>query len=157
MTLTRQFQSTFPQGERQYNVALWTGAQGFQSTFPQGERPHLLPPVSLRQIRFNPRSRKGNDGKFATSDNSSYVSIHVPARGTTHCAHPFLRSDKCFNPRSRKGNDDGDADRAAHRRCFNPRSRKGNDIRTGILTTSISSFNPRSRKGNDRTRFDCRV
>ena len=33
------------------------------------------------------------------------VSIHVPARGTTHSSFPIHHPYECFNPRSRTGND----------------------------------------------------
>ena len=55
----------------------------FQSTFPQGER------------------RDSLVAKFQ----SIPVSIHVPARGTTHPDYRILSGSSCFNPRSRKGND----------------------------------------------------
>ena len=57
----------------------------FQSTFPRGERQSpLLPPLPF--LGFNPRSREGNDMCFIVIVSFLYyVSIHVPARGTTVC------------------------------------------------------------------------
>ena len=54
----------------------------FQSTFPQGER-HGISTIISTLTGFNPRSRKGNDIFFPTDSQSVFVSIHVPARGTT--------------------------------------------------------------------------
>ena len=100
------FQSTFPQGERHEPFQTTYTDLAFQSTFPQGERPSN-PDTNLKVPEcFNPRSRKGNDGRYSTRsktrsvfqstfpqgerrcDNKEYrvspiVSIHVPARGTT--------------------------------------------------------------------------
>ena len=103
------FQSTFPQGERQpgwkvldthvgFNPRSRKGNDdgrehntremyAFQSTFPQGERPERRKSARLPQQSFNPRSRKGNDGdKIILWTCREGVSIHVPARGTTHQA-----------------------------------------------------------------------
>ena len=80
----------------------------FQSTFPQGERRVLI--------------------LFAI--NKSYVSIHVPARGTTTINRKTIVKNYCFNPRSRKGNDWLDSGKIFDRSRFNPRSRKGNDFFT---------------------------
>ena len=55
----------------------------FQSTFPRGER------------------QEGN----CVGDGSIFVSIHVPARGTTYSSHSFCMVLGRFNPRSREGND----------------------------------------------------
>ena len=99
------FQSTFPQGERLCPSFRTTSGSVFQSTFPQGERPshHCLcltcylrfnprsrkgndqvgDIVPLYVEGFNPRSRKGNDCLFECLLNRGGVSIHVPARGTT--------------------------------------------------------------------------
>ena len=56
------FQSTLPQGERRNQQPLYSTFGMFQSTLPQGERlyhtTHILPPRS-----FNPRSRRGSDGR----------------------------------------------------------------------------------------------
>ncbi len=123
---------------------------------------------------FNPRSRTGNDRRFAL------YSIHKNS----------------FNPRSRTGNDAGWLlHKGRYRVCFNPRSRTGNDDfnanqcnswikvsihvpargttatlfinfvvsmfqstfphgerrrgRGSISMSSMTSFNPRSRTGND--------
>ena len=55
---------------------------------------------------FNPRSRKGNDRKAALQrPPERYISIHVPARGTTVFRLAERIGFAYFNPRSRKGND----------------------------------------------------
>ena len=83
----------------------------FQSTFPQGERLDACPAQYKIIIRFNPRSRKGNDITIQhqpTEQNGfnprsrkgndtmrcarfggMRVSIHVPARGTTAITYNF--------------------------------------------------------------------
>ena len=48
----------------------------FQSTFPHGGR-------YRGYIHFNPRSRMGNDGLLFSFLQTSPISIHVPAWGTT--------------------------------------------------------------------------
>ena len=78
-----RFQSTFPQGERLNLLLLISHSRQFQSTFPQGERPRLV----FFLILYN------------------FVSIHVPARGTTSRTDFLISSGTGFNPRSRKGND----------------------------------------------------
>ena len=57
--------------------------KAFQSTFPQGERQKRTK-TKAEKPSFNPRSRKGNDGRIG---------------GLNH-------GKNSFNPRSRKGNDD---------------------------------------------------
>ena len=61
LTLPQQFQSTFPRGERRYFVDPLLSTIRFQSTFPRGERRIIH--VVLNTIY--------------------YISIHVPAWGTT--------------------------------------------------------------------------
>ena len=56
-----------------------------------------------------------------------YVSIHVPARGTTPAFSSSIAAQICFNPRSRKGNDGTPESSKCGIVRFNPRSRKGND------------------------------
>ena len=99
----------------------------FQSTFPRGERQG----VSLTALisgNFNPRSRVGNDLLISLSRygnylfqstfprgerpidknaclNWSFISIHVPAWGTTSCVLYRTCYRFNFNPRSRVGND----------------------------------------------------
>ena len=122
------FQSTFPHGERPIRIEKIDETTGFQSTFPHGERRRVEEgsghngTVSIHvpargttkksykgdydKLRFNPRSRTGNDhglialikpyylgfnprsrtGNDPIGDGGTEnleVSIHVPARGTT--------------------------------------------------------------------------
>ena len=78
----RQFQSTFPRGERQSVHDFLPSDSVFQSTFPRGERLW-----SICRFRF------------------IYISIHVPAWGTTEITSRGLQVLIYFNPRSRVGND----------------------------------------------------
>ncbi len=54
----------------------------FQSTYPHGVRPNLLASL-VRCSHFNPRTRTGYDEKACNAAWTEYISIHVPARGTT--------------------------------------------------------------------------
>ena len=57
-------------------------------------------------MRFNPRSREGNDVNACGFSMFVSVSIHVPARGTTCPGRVRRCGSRGFNPRSREGNDD---------------------------------------------------
>ena len=81
--IKRMFQSTFPQGERRERAAGIAACGVFQSTFPQGERRRARKRRNGRSRGFNPRSRKGNDRQQPSMCLIRGVSIHVPARGTT--------------------------------------------------------------------------
>ncbi len=166
------FQSTFPHGERPIRIEKIDETTGFQSTFPHGERRRVEEgsghngTVSIHvpargttkksykgdydKLRFNPRSRTGND--------HGLIALIKPVK-------------LCFNPRSRTGNDQGEKDyhgllpgfqstfphgeRPDRRRrngesgSFNPRSRTGNDEKGFIKYCPYCGFNPRSRTGND--------
>ena len=94
----QRFQSTFPRGERRFYSLDRIQRLEFQSTFPRGERLYLTP---LRTIipNFNPRSRVGNDGYLALAFQANYISIHVPAWGTTlvsQCNSRTLRFQSTF-------------------------------------------------------------
>ena len=130
---------------------------------------------------FNPRSRTGNDVQGRVRPHDFYVSIHVPARGTTHNTVQQSSAVQCFNPRSRTGND-GYSFRALSTSkrvsihvpargttkhsynyaflfpSFNPRSRTGNDVVTLITGRQEKQcFNPRSRTGNDSFQYKAAV
>ena len=103
------FQSTFPRGERPSSSTRIPFLSQFQSTFPRGERrcqcEHWL------AIFF--------------------ISIHVPAWGTTiqsECPRAALRFQSTF-PRG---------ERHSH---------------TNVLVVHLLHFNPRSRVGNDSSGF----
>ena len=83
MTDINRFQSTFPRGERPVTCQIKSAAEEFQSTFPRGERPKL----------------------WETMPDDQYISIHVPAWGTTGRRRTKQLSLINFNPRSRVGND----------------------------------------------------
>ena len=143
------FQSTLPQGERPVRNGRWFSFTQFQSTLPQGERQWkrsywrckwrisihapargattITLGVTDNNDNFNPRSRKGSDGRLSEI-------------GSCCCY---------FNPRSRKGSD---LIRWMERTVlmnFNPRSRKGSDGKRRKSIDTSAYFNPRSRKGSD--------
>ena len=64
-------------------VVVWISQHSFQSTFPRGERPSISP-VTFRH----------------------FISIHVPAWGTTCPSYQSSCEPYNFNPHSRVGNDD---------------------------------------------------
>ena len=123
-----QFQSTFPRGERQTaappvphqrSVSIHVPARGttkgvnptgvlwmFQSTFPRGERLRFLArsrSISLFQSTFPRGERRPTCDPLCIF---FWVSIHVPARGTTQMQILIASVKECFNPRSREGNDE---------------------------------------------------
>ena len=77
----------------------------FQSTFPHGERRCSCEVSPSGFCSFNPRSRTGNDLHYLAIWRLQWVSIHVPARGTTRFSSSSEFASFCFNPRSRTGND----------------------------------------------------
>ena len=54
----------------------------FQSTLPQGER-QFEESFNEWFNDFNPRSRKGSDSGLSVADAIALISIHAPARGAT--------------------------------------------------------------------------
>ena len=127
--------------------------QEFQSTFPQGERRYSQrhdPAVFEVSIHVPAR---GTTHYQWNLPGVSKVSIHVPARGTTFLKLFRAICTDCFNPRSRKGNDIPLFASQFIYLSFNPRSRKGNDVCALYIFHNKNSFNPRSRKGNDRCRI----
>ena len=99
------------------------------------------------------------------------VSIHVPARGTTHMENIVINQNVCFNPRSRTGNDsEEEAIEKANEVSIHVPARgttisSRNNIYHGKFQSTFphgerpaafagwnrrrSCFNPRSRTGND--------
>ena len=61
--------------------------------------------MGVRQVYFNPRSRKGSDKLWTTAHLQEQISIHAPARGATIFISTGGFPLKDFNPRSRKGSD----------------------------------------------------
>ena len=121
----------------------------FQSTFPRGER-LLCTTLFASKKSFNPRSHEGNDEiPPPTRGNATFVSIHVPTRGTTLSDKSAVNTHSGFNPRSHEGNDTARGCRISLGLGFNPRSHEGNDVFPGMLMKSITGFNPRSHEGND--------
>ena len=172
-SLSKQFQSTLPQGERRKKGSGKTTLITFQSTLPQGERPCSgCEDAALCQI-----------------------SIHAPTRGATATVKRWIGMIFNFNPRSHKGSDiirsclrqrhwkfqstlpqgerrEMDMPGTCNHWHFNPRSHKGSDgfFRAASESLKISihaptrgatsiagsryqiriNFNPRSHKGSDR-------
>ena len=77
------FQSTFPRGERRLADHSCTTRLIFQSTFPRGER-LFLPDVVLIGLQFQSTFPRGErpEGNVL-SQMELFISIHVPAWGTT--------------------------------------------------------------------------
>ena len=62
--------------------------QTFQSTLPQGERPSGRADM-VKEVNFNPRSRKGSDYSYRHITPYRAISIHAPARGATSNVNGF--------------------------------------------------------------------
>ena len=150
----------------------------FQSTFPRGERQYWITCQMMITTCFNPRSREGNDvcvtstlicspvfqstfprgerlGMSVFCSLLYFVSIHVPARGTTCAVSRKRKKTSGFNPRSREGNDwlralVIDTNISTFQSTF-PRGERLSRIRRG---SRVWSFNPRSREGNDGIQGD---
>ena len=76
------FQSTFPRGERQYCSNFPLVSYSFNPRSRVGND-QVFFPHSPSTLTFNPRSRVGNDLRESEHDVSRFLSIHVPAWGTT--------------------------------------------------------------------------
>ena len=145
------FQSTFPRGERQNksdNACLRNNFNPRSRVGNDTTSPGLASSVK----HFNPRSRVGNDQWRTGHSRFAYISIHVPAWGTTMLAATIAIIHFYFNPRSRVGNDAVDKIAIRRKNDFNPRSRVGNDPQFRNLFPPKHDFNPRSRVGNDTKR-----
>ena len=169
-----QFQSTFPHGERHDIVRQIMIIQAFQSTFPHGERPGSLRnfvvdilfqstfPHGERRMQASGRQQgwifqstfPHGERRCAGCSHCShfFISIHVPAWGTTVFCSRMAQKEHYFNPRSRMGND------------RKPKSQQKPLTEISIHvpawgTTELEHmgirgkhFNPRSRMGNDEDR-----
>ena len=69
-----------------------SAAQVFQSTYPHGVRPSQNSGISWKNY-FNPRTRTGYDTTSEPFLLYDFISIHVPARGTTELP---TRSYRCL-------------------------------------------------------------
>ena len=88
---------------------------------------------------FNPRSRVGNDAfAGAVKIGSDFISIHVPAWGTTPSSMMTGIFTAHFNPRSRVGNDWQHYQYSESAQNFNPRSRVGNDTSSHVFPPPLS-------------------
>ena len=190
-----RFQSTFPQRERRFKGYLYRSAAAISIHVPakgttkhREGRPYSLdisihvPAKGTTRNKkcnshyakdFNPRSRKGNDGKGGkqflrcTAFQSTFpqrerrrVRALSSLRGLFQSTFPqrerlqyLLMFDKIslfqstFPQRERLTA----VTRRARRTDFNPRSCKGNDVAGSGPLWIINNFNPRSCKGNDLT------
>ena len=120
---------------------------------------------------FNPRSRVGNDlisstvGKYnfisihvpawgttlfvVPSASVLIISIHVPAWGTTQEWDPGLNRPLLFQSTFPRGERQGDFEWRAHIQDFNPRSRVGNDLsipQVSIYNIQFQSTFPRGER-----------
>ena len=144
-----EFQSTFPRGERPNIRPLTDKVVVFQSTFPRGERRrpetadtccrHFNPrsrvgndrngmTMFVVAVNFNPRSRVGNDAFILQISCITWISIHVPAWGTTDRYSGLYTSQK-----------------------FQSTFPRGERLSSCWFLDHLCYFNPRSRVGNDRT------
>ena len=121
---------------------------------------------------FNPRSRKGNDYRFAYSNSTIKISIHVPARGTTASALDFpisarfqstfpqgerrfrflfcLRKSK-FQSTFPQGERLLTHPASSAYGLFQSTFPQGERHPSSMQVLPLKNFNPRSRKGNDDT------
>ena len=134
----------------------------FQSTFPRRERPNTTA-AQGDFASFNPRSREGNDADvWAVRTARKTVSIHVPAKGTTHlfllhflfwgvsihvpakgtttlpCSPSCIRQFQSTFPRRERRGCLGREN--SQKNGFNPRSREGNDYGTTASVCILSAF-----------------
>ena len=151
IVISGQFQSTYPHGVRPV-VSVTTGLDGrFQSTYPHGVRPETGVDDTTNGD-FNPRTRTGYDKIVRKPGTGVYISIHVPARGTTHKnANQTNGHDINFNPRTRTGYDTTPTATPSRTSDFNPRTRTGYDNRQGCEAGDPVYFNPRTRTGYDHS------
>ena len=151
IVISGQFQSTYPHGVRPV-VSVTTGLDGrFQSTYPHGVRPETGVDDTTNGD-FNPRTRTGYDKIVRKPGTGVYISIHVPARGTTHKnANQTNGHDINFNPRTRTGYDTTPTATPSRTSDFNPRTRTGYDNRQGCEAGDPGYFNPRTRTGYDHS------
>ena len=105
---------------------------------------------SFRSADFNPRSRVGNDiNPLGFCQGGFYISIHVPAWGTTDDNYTYFTVPTISIHVPAWGTTEKRSYHGIHQMYFNPRSRVGNDCKVIRLKKLILDFNPRSRVGND--------
>ncbi len=125
----------------------------FQSTLPRRERrdsTHKI--LSLRDERFNPRSRVGSDVRqYRSTFPGTWFQSTLPRRERHRTAVNIALDFTRFNPRSRVGSDHFFRCTIFINNSFNPRSRVGSDRSTVNISTVCFSFNPRSRVGSDQS------
>ena len=173
--LLKQFQSTFPRGERREGTAIITAKCDFNPRSRVGND-GIASEQYTSFPNFNPRSRVGNDGGYRTVSVKSAISIHVPAWGTTGSDHgpctPTAISIHVpawgttnhhqtqeptalyFNPRSRVGNDVSVSTSTGYPQKFQSTFPRGERQEVADMADKPIDFNPRSRVGNDCTRPD---
>ena len=123
-----EFQSTFPRGERRFSVLNLIKYRLFQSTFPRGERRSSFMHILQRHV----------------------VSIHVPARGTTHTTIRTISTALLFQSTFPRGERRGESVRnRVSGREFQSTFPRGERPSSSNFSRILPSFNPRSREGND--------
>ncbi len=101
----KQFQSTFPRGERHCILRICHTVLKFQSTFPRGERRKCLE-CEHKFYTFQSTFPRGERQKSSKDlERKVKISIHVPTRGTTLLFGFLIFVYINFNPRSHEGND----------------------------------------------------
>ena len=95
----------------------WSLAQ-FQSTFPRGERRYLSGIWTCLQWVSIHVPARGTTQTYHKIKELDIVSIHVPARGTTISIRDLDLLTVGFNPRSREGNDMTSEEKAEYRAKF---------------------------------------
>ena len=172
---SKQFQSTFPRGERPCGESWLRSATSFQSTFPRGERRHTTATDALEhgisihvpawgttlhgkalahfELPFQSTFPRGErcDQKW-TRISKNWISIHVPAWGTTLMQGLCLLLLQNFNPRSRVGNDWPLRQIRQRQKLFQSTFPRGERRVRSVQGYEFKYFNPRSRVGNDHIR-----
>ena len=117
-----------------------TVSSQFQSTLPRGERRLTYKqPMNHQNISIHAPARGATEGP-EVFERFKAISIHAPARGATTSTNDKRGADHDFNPRSRAGSDHRYRLSLAGRQHFNPRSRAGSDLPASVLWIAGSSF-----------------
>ena len=107
---------------------------------------------------FNPRSRTGNDPASEFLQRLLFVSIHVPARGTTVTEEEADRRVAVSIHVPARGTTFTTTFYSSKTRSFNPRSRTGNDIFSGRFSLTAWKFQstfPHGERLQSSTNFLC--
>ncbi len=128
--------------------SLMRDALNLSSFNPRARVGHDTPTASTggTQSSFNPRARVGHDNSALYHRiKAGWVSIHVPAWGTTFMFSPCLICLICFNPRARVGHDKAVASMSASIFLFQstcPRGARHNPMRDRAFLRHVSIHVP---------------